>query len=167
MYTCCTTGLEIQNRIQSGQSVTDIFAWLYSLYYFEPQELSEDLKQFLEVFISKDSQANSSKDYKLLNEFSKRLLQNKFDELEPDSLEYLKIQFGRCLKEKIALKIDQSLIGRFAFKYRFDHMKNLDDEFDEVLSTIAIMESGPEFELSYEKLDEIADNLIAGEKAGL
>ena len=167
MYTCRAIGIDIQNKIQSGQSVTDIFAWLYGLYYFEPQDLSEDLKNFLEAFINKDSQATESKDYNLLNELSEILIQNKFDELEQDSLEYLKIQFGRFLKEKIASKMDLSLIGRFAYNYSFDHMENLDKEFEEILSAIAIMEAGPEFELNYEKLNEIADNLIAGKKVVL
>ena len=42
-----------------------------------------------------------------------------------------------------------------------------DLKFKELLYELMMMDAGPEFELSYEKLSDIADKLIAGENVKL
>lgn len=77
---------------------------------------------------------------------------------------YTRIDFGKELKEKIKQKETQDMIGKWAYKMYFKHMSEIDDDFQELLTDLNAMEDGPEFEFSYEELDQIADRLIAGEK---
>jgi len=47
------------------------------------------------------------------------------------------------------------------------HRREMDKEFRDLLITLGGMEMGPEFERSYEELNNIADKLIAGEDVKL
>lgn len=80
---------------------------------------------------------------------------------------YTRKQFGLELKEKIKQKTDVDLIGSWALSIYYEHMLEIDDEFQDFLTDLNAMEGGPEFERSYEELDEIADRLIAGENVNL
>ena len=77
---------------------------------------------------------------------------------------YTKKDFGLELKEKIKNKIDVAEIGRWAFSVYWEHMLEIDDDFQDFLTDLNAMEDDPQFEFSYEKLDQIADRLIAGEQ---
>jgi hypothetical protein len=43
-------------------------------------------------------------------------------------------------------------------------MLDIDDDFQEFLTDLNMMENDPQFEFSYEELNQIADRLIAGEQ---
>ena len=45
--------------------------------------------------------------------------------------------------------------------------ENVDNDFRHILLTLNYMEDGPEFELSYKRLNEIADDLISGRQVNL
>lgn len=77
---------------------------------------------------------------------------------------YTRKDFGLKLKEKIKKREDVVDIGKWAFSVYCDHVDDIDDDFQEFLKDLNAMEDDPQFELSYEKLDSIADRLIAGEK---
>jgi hypothetical protein len=81
---------------------------------------------------------------------------------------YTRIQFGIELKERVAKKQDVSEIGRWAYEMYLTHIQEInDDDFDDVLLTLNGMEDGPEFAFSYEGLNEIANDLIAGNDVNL
>lgn len=77
---------------------------------------------------------------------------------------YTRKEFGLKLKEKIANREDVALIGRWAYAVYSEHMFDIDDDFQDFLIDLYTLDAGPEFELPYEKLDNVADRLIAGEK---
>lgn len=81
---------------------------------------------------------------------------------------YTRILFGNELKERVAKKQGFIEIARWAYEMYLIHIEEInDDEFDHVLLTLSGMESGPEFAFTYERLNEIADDLIAGRDVNL
>jgi hypothetical protein len=80
---------------------------------------------------------------------------------------YTRKKFGLELKEKIKNKEDAELIGRWAFHMYYEHMLDIDDDFQDFLTDLGGMSAGPEFTRSYEELDQIANRLIAGENVKL
>lgn len=77
---------------------------------------------------------------------------------------YTKEKFGIELKNKIRAKYPIEAIGIWAHTIYLEHIMDIDLEFRETLLTLNTMELGPEFAMSYEELNEIADNLIAEKK---
>ncbi|MCX5923793.1 MAG: hypothetical protein NTU89_04520 [Candidatus Dependentiae bacterium] len=82
-------------------------------------------------------------------------------------MEYTKKEFGLELKEKIKNKEDAELIGRWALNMYYEHILETEDEFKDFLKDLGGMSADPQFERSYEELNEIADRLIAGEDVKL
>lgn len=80
---------------------------------------------------------------------------------------YTRAKFGTELKERVLKKQDTVEIGAWAFSMYWKYIEDIDDDFDEILLTLNKMELGPEFTFSYERLGEIADDLIAGRKVNL
>ena len=77
---------------------------------------------------------------------------------------YTRQQFGLELKEKVKNCALISDIGNWSYFMYSQHRREIDRDFRDLLITLGGMEMGPEFERSYEDLDQIADRLIAGEK---
>ena len=77
---------------------------------------------------------------------------------------YTRADFGKGLKEKVAQKHNIPEIGAWAYDVYLSDIDSNDVEFLNILIILNCMEHGPEFEMSYERLNEIADDLIAGEK---
>ncbi len=73
----------------------------------------------------------------------------------------VKQKFGYELKKYLNLKKSKGAIGWFAYAYHLDH--DVDKDFRRFLIDLSTMEDGPEFELSYEELHQLADALIAGQ----
>jgi hypothetical protein len=82
-------------------------------------------------------------------------------------MNYTMKDFGKELKDKIYLKQPTEELGAWAYSIYFNNMLEIDDNFREVLLTLNKMELGPEFAYSYEELEKIADDLIAGRKVKL
>lgn len=80
---------------------------------------------------------------------------------------YTQKQFGEELKEKIARREPISFISDWAHALYLQYLTDAGSNLDDVLLVLVTMDAGPEFELSYEKLNEIADRLIAGEDVKL
>ena len=80
---------------------------------------------------------------------------------------YTRVDFGKELKEMVMKKNDVSDIGYWAHEMYIEHITDImdnDPDLREILLTLNTMELGPEFELSYKRLNEIADDLILGKK---
>ena len=78
---------------------------------------------------------------------------------------YTRLDFGKDLKIKSREKQDVQEIGSWAYKiYLEEDIDDNDTEFLNILLTLNHMENGPEFALSYQRLNEIADDLISGKK---
>ncbi|MBI2344744.1 hypothetical protein HYV10_01575 [Candidatus Dependentiae bacterium] len=77
---------------------------------------------------------------------------------------YTRKQCGLELKEKIEQKVDVVSIGRWAYNMYYEHMLEIDDDFQEFLKDLNAMEDDPQFELLYEELNYLADKLIAEEQ---
>ncbi len=77
---------------------------------------------------------------------------------------YSKKDFAKALKEKVKNKEDLEAIGSWSHDVYLEYWDVKDADFLNLLLTLNKMELGPEFEFSYKRLDEIADDLIAGKK---
>lgn len=80
---------------------------------------------------------------------------------------YTKVQFGIDLKEILKRTRKPSEIGKWAFITYWDHVTDLEHDVREIALTLNTMEDGPEFEFSYDELEKIADDLIAGKNVKL
>lgn len=77
---------------------------------------------------------------------------------------YARADFGKELKKRATQKQDVSEIGAWAYDIYLGDSDVNDVEFLNILLILNCMENGPEFALSYKRLNEIADDLIAGKK---
>lgn len=78
---------------------------------------------------------------------------------------YTKKDFGHELKERVSNNENVAEIGNWAFSIYLEHIEDINDaEFRNILLTLNHMSNEPGFELSYQRLNEIADDLIAGKK---
>lgn len=80
--------------------------------------------------------------------------------------------FAQELKKRVEERLDHTLIGEWCFDVYFQNLGsdgNQGDQeyFNDILLKLNAMEMGPEFEISYEELERIADALIRGEKVKL
>jgi len=80
---------------------------------------------------------------------------------------YTKIQFGYDLKEKISKNENVSDIGIWAYEIFLAYLDTFEDDFLNMLTTLNTMELGSEFAFTYEELNAIADDLIAGKDVKL
>jgi hypothetical protein len=75
---------------------------------------------------------------------------------------YTRIQFGLDLKEILKKTQDPFEIGQWAFSVYWDHVADLEHEVRAIALTLNTMEDAPEFAFTYEELEKISDDLIAG-----
>ena len=70
--------------------------------------------------------------------------------------------FGRDLKAMVKAKLPHEEIASWASEVLFRHNRDINRDFEEVLERLDMMSFGPEFYFSYEKLERIANDLLAG-----
>ena len=75
---------------------------------------------------------------------------------------YIKRLFGVELKERILKRQDVSEIGHWAYVFYLEYIEDIDLGFRNILLTLNTMEDGSEFAFTYQELNKIADDLIAG-----
>lgn len=80
---------------------------------------------------------------------------------------YTRADFGKELKERVAQKNDLSEVGSWAYEVYLGETPDNDREFLNILLILNTMEDGYEFELSYERLNEISNDLIAGREVNM
>ena len=77
---------------------------------------------------------------------------------------YTKIQFGKDLKQLVIKKEKIESIGYWAHSVYLAWPDSDDSVFLELLLYLNTMELGYQFAISYKKLNQIADDLIAGKE---
>jgi hypothetical protein len=77
------------------------------------------------------------------------------------------IDYGIQLKDLISKNVDVTEIGKKAYSVYVDLPANADSKFLDLLLTLGMMELGEEFAFSYEELEQIAGDLIAGKEVNL
>lgn len=82
---------------------------------------------------------------------------------------YTKRQFGKELKEMVVKQENIAAIGAWAHDKYYEHMSEIDSNsgLRKFLLQLGTMEMGPEFQYSYEELEDVANRLIAGEDINL
>ena len=80
---------------------------------------------------------------------------------------YTKIQFGKDLKQRVIARENVEFIGRWAFSTYWKHMLDIEEDVIDIALHLGTMELGYQFALSYEKLNQVADDLIAGKEVKL
>ena len=80
---------------------------------------------------------------------------------------YTRVQFGKDLKQRVFERKNIELIGRWAFSTYSKHIYDIEEDLIDITLGLGTMELGPEFAYSYEELDQIADDLIAGKNVKL
>ena len=103
---------------------------------------------------------------KLIEKDLKTLTQSEIEKLstKPDEYKvmYNKEQFGIELKYKVLQKHPICEIGHWACSIYLEYNYYNDLALRDMLLRLNTMEDGPEFALTYEELNQIADDLIAG-----
>lgn len=80
---------------------------------------------------------------------------------------YTKIQFGKDLKDRIIKRQNIVEIGSWAYKIHLDYFDVNDRAILDLLLRLSMMELGPDFAFTYEELNQIANDLIAGNDVAL
>lgn len=80
---------------------------------------------------------------------------------------YTKAIFGRELKEQVLQGRDIVEIGIWAHSVYLNCCTDVDTELLQVMLDLNTMELGEQFAISYEMLNKIADDLIAGKTVDL
>ena len=82
---------------------------------------------------------------------------------------YTRADFGKELKERVIKKQSVVLIAEWAYSVYLEHVADIDidPEFRNILFILNFMDVGPKAEFSHERLNEMADNLIAGKRVNL
>ena len=82
---------------------------------------------------------------------------------------YTRADFGNELKDKVIKKQNVAVIGEWAYSVYLEHVEyiDLDPEFRNILFILNFMDVGPKAEFSYERLLEMADDLITGRTVNL
>lgn len=80
---------------------------------------------------------------------------------------YTKKQIAKELKQKVIHRETASKIGKWAHDMHLEKITDTNILFNQLLLDLGAMSLGPEFEYSYEELNDIADRLIAGQDVKL
>lgn len=86
-------------------------------------------------------------------------------ELKESSLQ--KQAFGRELKKLVSQKEDIVKIGAWAYSIYLEYCRYLNSDLSQVMLDLTAMELREQFVISYEMLNKIAEDLIAGKNVDL
>lgn len=77
---------------------------------------------------------------------------------------YTRKNFGQELKSRLLQKHSVADIGHWSYSVYLENIHVIDLEFRDILLRLNTMEDGPEFAFTYDELNKIADELIAGKE---
>lgn len=80
---------------------------------------------------------------------------------------YTKATVGSELKKLVLQKLDIVVIGDWANAFYWEYCDQLEPGLTQIMWDLATMSDGPEFAISHEMLNKIADDLIAGKSVDL
>ena len=89
------------------------------------------------------------------------------DQIRRFGIVYTREYFARELKNRMQQGQAAEEIGAWAYKVYFFYLGKLDSDFEQMLKALAVMEEGPGFAFTYEELNQIADDLLAGKDVKL
>jgi hypothetical protein len=157
MHTKEQIGRELQKKINQKLDYADISKWALDVYVTDVAVNDAELDSVLSTLMMMDEGPYFELSHQQLTEIANILIVG-------DSLIYTWQQCGKELKEKIRNREEVADIGDWAYRMYYEHMLEIDDDFQDFLTDLGGMSADPQFELSYEELDKIADQLIAGEQ---
>jgi hypothetical protein len=164
-YTRQEFALELKEKIQKKESIKSISQWAVFICKRYENEIDFDFKRFLSELEVLGMDKKYEFTYEQLDGFADRLLAGEL-EIDPYNRRISVItreEVGLQLKEKIQKKENIYWIGQWAWFLYSDYIGYLDDDFSEFLSDLSLMQT-PGYELSYERLDHLADKLLAGQQ---
>ena len=151
---------DLAKKIFAGESKIEIGKWAYAMYLKKIIGAESD---FYDILLDLAAMEYGSK-----HELSEDQLDQILTVLGVrQNPQYKKIFFGRDLKKHLRDNTSAADIGRWVYTLYVDDVAGNDRSFDDLIYTLMGMEEGPEFEYSYNKLNNIADRLIAGEDVKL
>ncbi len=151
-------GLELKEKINNCEPFSAISSWAYRV-YMDTDGYDPDLDEFL-LDLYALGQCTDDDGYS-----SDELLEIAEDFM--DDLGFTRRKFGKELREKIEDGVPVPTIGEWAHYLNVNRYSEIDSEFSDILERLGYMDGGPEYELSYEKLLEIAEALISGDEVKL
>ncbi len=77
----------------------------------------------------------------------------------PTTMSYTRKDFGARLKKQLTVDYDVVKVARWAHKEYLDHCRELEADLVAEITKIIAMEEGPEFELTKEEIQLLADEL--------
>lgn len=77
---------------------------------------------------------------------------------------HTRASFGKELKTRLSCEEDIREIGAWAYEVFMEGTPDNDAEFINILLILNMMDDGQEFAFCYKRLNEIADDLIAGKR---
>lgn len=80
---------------------------------------------------------------------------------------YTKKAFGQELKDRVLKRECVAEIGHWSYSIYLENVGDIESDFEDILLALNTMELGSEFEFTYEELNQIADDLIAGKPVNL
>ena len=175
-YTQKEFGLELKKRIKAKQGIAIIGRWAFGRYWSYKLEIDDDFQNLLKDLSAMENGPEFEFSYEELDQIADRLIagERNIQLYKPvENLKstlktvYTRQKFGLELKEKIKNRENVESIGRWVLNMYYEYMLEIDDDFQEFLKDLSGIAEGPEFERSYEELDQIADKLIAGENIKL
>lgn len=175
-YTQKEFGLELKKRIKAKQDLAIIGRWAFGRYWLYKMEIDHAFQNLLKNLSAMENGPEFEFSYEELNKIADKLIAGERNIQLYKPIENLKLtlktiytrqKFGLELKEKIKNTENVESIGLWALSMYYEHMLEIDDNFQDFLTDLGGMSASPEFERSYEELNDIADRLIAGEDVKL
>jgi len=74
-------------------------------------------------------------------------------------MSYTRKEFGARLRAQLSIDYDVVKVARWAHQQYLDHCRELDGDLVNEMMRIIAMEEGPEFELTGQEIQAIADEL--------
>ena len=164
MYTRQVFGKELKERVAQQNDISEIASWAFAVYLGDSPVDDVEFNRILIILNTMEEGPEFEISYERLNEIADDLIDGKTN-INMDYQIWIISQypvFGKELKERVTQQNDISEIASWAFAVYLGDSPVDDVEFNRILIILNTMEEGPEFEISYERLNEIADDLIDG-----
>lgn len=73
---------------------------------------------------------------------------------------FTKAAFGAALRAQLKLGYEPRRLARWAYLTYLDHANELEPGLYDELMKVATMEEGPQFEMTKEEIEQLAENLL-------
>jgi len=169
-------GKELKEKILSKKEISAIGDWACLIYLEHAEGIELDFKNILLKLSKMEKGPEFAISYEILNKIADDLIADKvFDinsqeyskQTESTKNKYIQSMFGFELKKRVFQRQSMEKIGRWAFFMYSEYCSQIDNNLLQVMLDLQALEEGPEFAISYEMLNKIVDDLIAGKDVDL